>query len=118
MNLHVCLLKENDCYKAGKTMVPKGVMVHSTGANNPNLRRYVGPDDGLLGESSTRHWNQSGIGACVHAFIGRQKDGTGAGTVPADPRAVGTTPIFPLRSVRTTCQTSAIFRKSITRRWS
>ena len=23
-----------------------------------------------------RHWNQSGIGACVHAFIGRQKDGT------------------------------------------
>ena len=76
MNLHVCLLKENDCYKAGKTMVPKGVMVHSTGANNPNLRRYVGPDDGLLGESSTRHWNQSGIGACVHAFIGRQKDGT------------------------------------------
>lgn len=76
MNLHVCLLKENDCYKAGRTMVPKGVMVHSTGANNPNLRRYVGPDDGLLGESSPRHWNQSGVGACVHAFIGRQKGGT------------------------------------------
>ena len=76
MNLHVCLLKENDCYKAGRTIVPKGVMVHSTGANNPNLRRYVGPDDGLLGESSPRNWNQSGVGACVHAFIGRQKDGT------------------------------------------
>lgn len=76
MNLHVCMLKENDCYKAGRTIVPKGVMVHSTGANNPNLRRYVGPDDGLLGESSSRNWNQSGVGACVHAFIGRQKDGT------------------------------------------
>ena len=76
MNLHVCLLKENDCYKAGRTMVPKGVMVHSTGANNPNLRRYVGPNDGLLGETSPRHWNQSGIGACVHAFIGKLEDGT------------------------------------------
>ena len=76
MNLHTCLLTENDCYKAGRTIVPKGVMVHSTGANNPNLSRYVAPNDGLLGTPSSRHWNQSGTGACVHAFIGRLADGS------------------------------------------
>ena len=42
MNLHKLILTNNDCYKAGKTITPKGIMVHSTGANNPNLKRYVG----------------------------------------------------------------------------
>ena len=52
-------------------------MVHSTGANNPNLKRYVGPDDGLLGvNTNNNHWNMGGVGACVHAFIGKLKDGT------------------------------------------
>ena len=76
MNLHTCILTGNDCYKAGRRIVPKGVMVHSTGANNPRLSRYVGPDDGLLGQPSSLHWNQSGAGACVHAFIGRLADGS------------------------------------------
>lgn len=80
MNLHQLFLKKNDCYKAGQTIVPKGIMVHSTGANNPNLRRYVGPDDGLLGRNTGgNHWNTSTPGGkqvCVHAFIGKLKDGT------------------------------------------
>ena len=38
MNLHQLILTGNDCYKAGRTIIPKGVMVHSTGANNPNLK--------------------------------------------------------------------------------
>ena len=76
MNLHTCILTENDCYQAGRTIVPKGVMVHSTGVNNPRLSRYVAPNDGLLGEPSMRHWNQSGTGACVHAFIGQLADGS------------------------------------------
>lgn len=41
MKLIKCILTNNDCYKAGKTIKPKGVMVHSTGANNTNIRRYV-----------------------------------------------------------------------------
>jgi len=49
LNLRKLILTENACYKAGKKITPKGIMVHSTGANNPYLRRYVGPDDGLLG---------------------------------------------------------------------
>ena len=77
MNLHQRILTYNDCYLKGQTIRPIGVMVHSTGANNPNLSRYVGPDDGLLGQNpNNNHWNMSGVGACVHAFIGRLADGS------------------------------------------
>lgn len=77
MHLHSCFLTGNDCYKAGRTIIPKGVMVHSTGANNPSLKRYVQPNDGLIGENTNGNdWNRPGVGACVHAFIGKLKDGT------------------------------------------
>lgn len=77
MNLRKCILTKNDCYKAARQITPKGVMVHSTGANNPNLRRYVQPDDGFLGENNNNnHWNKSGVEKCVHAFIGKGADGT------------------------------------------
>jgi N-acetylmuramoyl-L-alanine amidase len=80
MNLRTLILTENACYKAGKTMVPKGIMVHSTGVNNPWLKRYVGPDDGRLGKNEYgNHWNQEkpgGQSVCVHAFIGKLADGS------------------------------------------
>ncbi|WP_418790905.1 N-acetylmuramoyl-L-alanine amidase [Phosphitispora sp. TUW77] len=91
MNLYKCFLTKNNCYKACQTIVPKGIMVHSTGANNPNLRRYVGPDDGLLGPASSSNWNTAkpgGISVCVHAFIGKLADGSIATyqTLPWDMR--------------------------------
>lgn len=77
MNLKKLFLTNNDCYKAGKKITPKGIMVHSTGANNPWLKRYVGPDDGLLGtNTNNNHWNNPGTAACVHAFIGKLADGS------------------------------------------
>lgn len=80
MNLHKLILTNNACYKAGRTITPKGIMVHSTGANNPNLKRYVGPDDGLLGKNQyNNHWNQNmpdGRQVCVHGFIGKLADGS------------------------------------------
>ena len=80
MNLHKLFLTNNECYKVGRTITPKGIMVHSTGANNPNIKRYVGPDDGLLGVNQYgNHWNverPGGRQVCVHAFIGKLKDGT------------------------------------------
>lgn len=80
MNLHKLILTENACYKAGRTITVKGIMVHSTGANNPSLKRYVGPNDGLLGKNKYgNHWNTDRPGGrqvCVHAFIGRLADGT------------------------------------------
>lgn len=77
MHLHKLIFTNCDAYQKAKTITPKGVMVHSTGANNPNLRRYVGPDDGALGVNKYgNHWNRPGVGASVHAFIGKLKDGT------------------------------------------
>lgn len=76
MRLYTALLTQNDCYRKGRYIRPRGVMVHSTGAANPWLRRYISPDDGRLGEPSSRHWNQSGVGACVHTMIGKAADGT------------------------------------------
>jgi hypothetical protein len=82
MNLRKLILTENACYKAGGKIEPKGIMVHSTGANNPFLKRYVGPDDGLLGKNLYgNHWNQDkpdGRKVCVHAFIGKLADGSTA----------------------------------------
>ena len=92
MNLHKLIFTENACYKAGRKITVKGIMVHSTGANNPNLRRYVGPDDGLLGINQyNNHWNTyhpGGREVCVHGFIGKLKDGTIATyqTLPWDHR--------------------------------
>lgn len=92
MNLHTCFLTKNDCYKAGKTLNVQGLMLHSTGAPNTNLSRYVGPDDGLLGANRYgNHWNQptpDGRQVCVHGFIGELKDGSIATyqTLPWDMR--------------------------------
>ena len=80
MNLRKLIFTNNACYKAGRTITVKGIMVHSTGANNPNLKRYVGPDDGLLGVNQYgNHWNQDkpdGRQVCVHGFIGKLADGS------------------------------------------
>lgn len=80
MNLQKQILTNNACFKAGRTITPKGIMVHSTGANNPWLKRYVAPDDGLLGKNQYgNHWNQDkpdGRQVCVHAFIGKLADGS------------------------------------------
>lgn len=78
MNLRKLIFTENACYKAGRKITPKGIMVHSTGANNPNLKRYVGPDDGLLGKNQyNNHWNQPmDREVCCHAFIGKLADGS------------------------------------------
>ncbi len=80
MNLQKLILTKNACYKAGKTITVKGIMVHSTGADNPYLKRYVGPDDGKLGKNKNgNHWNTEhpeGREICVHAFIGKLEDGS------------------------------------------
>lgn len=86
MRLLSCPLTDNDCYRAGQYITPKGVMVHSTGANNPTLKRYVQPLPGsedydalmsALGDNRYNNdWNRPGTNACVHAFIGKLADGS------------------------------------------
>jgi len=90
MNLNKLIFTENACYKAGRKIKVQGIMVHSTGANNPFLKRYVGPDDGKLGKNQyNNHWNQPmDRQVCVHGFIGKLEDGTIATyqTLPWDHR--------------------------------
>lgn len=94
MNLLKCILTNNACYKSGKTIAPKGVMVHSTAAPNTTLKRYVQPMSAdvpnayepdraallkLLGTNKYGNdWNHdmSGQQACVHAFVGTLADGS------------------------------------------
>lgn len=94
MRLIKCILTANDCYKAGRTITPKGVMVHSTGANNPLVARYVQPSDNdpnraslqatIGGNRNNNDWNNPGLDVCTHAFIGKLADG-GVGTVQTLP---------------------------------
>lgn len=75
-----CYLTENDCYKSTRTIKPEGICVHSTGANNKNIARYVQPSalntqkKKLLETIGTNKyandWNHPNIQKCVHAFIG------------------------------------------------
>lgn len=79
MNLNTFILTKNNCYKVAGKITVKGIMVHSTGANNPDLKRYI-PDDGKLGANpNNNHWNTplpGGRQVCVHAFIGKLADGS------------------------------------------
>ena len=77
LTIYRLFFTESDCYKAGKQQTPRGVQVHSTGANNPWLRRYVGPDDGRLGVNPNGNThNRPGGDVCANAYIGKLADGT------------------------------------------
>ena len=84
MKLRQQFLTQNDCFKTGRTIVPKGVMVHSTGANNPNVARYVPGDDEIGHNTGGSHWNKPGMTKCVHGFVGKFAGG-GVGTVQTLP---------------------------------
>ncbi len=87
MKLIQCILTDNDCFRTKRGIKPKGVMVHSTGADNPTLRRYVQPVKGGDGDYAAlmaqlgrnkngNHWNRPGLDVCVHGFIGQLADGS------------------------------------------
>lgn len=81
MNLHKLIFTENDCYKSNvaknSNVAPQGLFLHSTGANNPWVKRYVGPDDGYCGKNTyNNHWNQKmSRQICTHGFIGKAANG-------------------------------------------
>lgn len=82
----VCMMTQSTCYKGTRTMKVLGVLWHSTGANNPNLKRYVQPDDNaadragllaLLGTNGNRNdWNHIEHQAGLNCWIGKLADGT------------------------------------------
>ena len=77
LTIYKRLFYDSDCYKAATKQAPAGVQVHSTGANNPWLKRYVQPDDGRIGVNTNHNdHNEPGGNVCASAYIGKQTDGT------------------------------------------
>ena len=62
---------KHPCYNAKrKAITPVGIFVHSTGAVNRELRRYVDAEIDLGRNQYNNHWNKSSATKSVHAFIG------------------------------------------------
>lgn len=82
----VCLQKNSYCYKNTRIMQIKGILFHSTGTNNPYLKRYVQPSDddsnkskllSLLGKNNNKNdYNHCKLLSGLNAFIGKLDDGT------------------------------------------
>ena len=82
----VCMQTQSDCYKGTRKMEVKGVLWHSTGANNPYLKRYVQPSDNapdreqmlkLLGKNQYNNdWNHINRSAGMNCWIGKLADET------------------------------------------
>ena len=97
----VCMMTQSTCYKGTRKFAPKGVLWHSTGANNPYLKRYVQPDDNasnraellnLLGKNAySNDWNHASVEAGLNFWIGKLADGTMTAiqTMPWDYRPWG-----------------------------
>ena len=97
----VCMMTQSTCYKGTRKFTPKGVLWHSTGANNPWLKRYVQPDDNAgdraewlnrLGKNQYNNdWNHIDHQAGLNFWIGKLADGTVAAvqTMPWDYRPWG-----------------------------
>ena len=81
----VCMQKNSTCYKSTGKMQIKGVLWHSTGANNPWLKRYVQPYEGdsgyneaiaKLGKNVNKNdWNHITRQAGLNAWVGKMGDG-------------------------------------------
>lgn len=81
-----CQQSQSTCYKRTTKMEIKGVLWHSTGCNNPNLWRWMQPDDDapdkdywidLLGKNKYgTDWNHIYREAGLNCWIGKLKDGT------------------------------------------
>ena len=89
-----CMMTQSTCYKNTGKMTIKGVLWHSTGANNTSLKRYVQPDDNaknkaeilkILGTNVYKNdWNHISYQAGLNAWIGKFADGS-VGTVQTMP---------------------------------
>ncbi len=56
--------------------IPAGIIIHSTGANNPNLKRYVNASE-ICGENPYKNYfDRADSDVCPHAVIGKDKSGT------------------------------------------
>ncbi len=77
---------KNRSYIRNRHINPVGILVHSTGVENRNLKRYVDSPDRLGVNTNNNHWNKTAATKSVHAFIGydKNKQIIVANTIPYD----------------------------------
>ena len=75
MEIIQCYQTTTPCYRTGTPMKPVGIVVHSTGANNPHLCRYVDCPERLGVNRYGNHWNRPEAATLVHGAIGLDKEG-------------------------------------------
>ncbi len=85
MILKQCYMTDSTCYRQAGNSVKTGIVVHSTGCNNPYIKRYVQPlkTDACYSEVIAdigrniygNDWNHIERYAGVHAFIGKNAKG-------------------------------------------
>lgn len=81
-----CPMTQSTWYKETYTQTPVGVLWHSTGANNPTIKRYVQPSDNasdrdywlnIIGKNPYGNdWNHTDQDAGVNFWIGKLADGS------------------------------------------
>ena len=81
-----CMMTQSACYKGTREMEILGILWHSTGAENPTIKRYVQPSDNdpnrgelldVIGVNQNGNdWNHVEKRAGVNAFIGELADDT------------------------------------------
>ena len=68
----------NGAFRAARPMPfgsPAGIIIHSTGANNPNMKRYVNAPE-VCGENPYKNYfDRADYDVCPHAVIGLDKSG-------------------------------------------
>lgn len=57
MEIIQSICTKNPCYTNGRTIIPKGLMLHSVGCPQPSASVFV------------KNWNSSSANVCVHAFV-------------------------------------------------
>jgi N-acetylmuramoyl-L-alanine amidase len=75
MKLYEVIQTKNAGYIRARPIKPIGIFVHSTGATNPELRRYVDAPDVLGFNTHDNHWNRTSANKSMHGFIGLDKTG-------------------------------------------
>ena len=82
----MCMMTHSTCYQQTNKMQIKGILWHSTGANNKTLKRYVQPSREdpnyfnlitVIGQNPNGNdWNSISVQAGLNAWIGTLADGT------------------------------------------
>jgi len=98
MKLYEVIQTKNAGYIRARPIKPVGIFVHSTGATNPELRRYVEAPDLLGVNQYGNHWNKTTATKSMRGGHYSNASSTGLGCVYADSSRSSAHSYFGVRS--------------------